>query len=238
MRLDPPTEAILFLAALTLTGCAYDAAPAGPARHESKSIELDNCELVSVDLNMAAGDLLVDAGSAKLMDADFTYSVPAWRPQVHYTNTGVRGRLLIEQGGHSHGPAGKAQHRWNIRMNQSVPLDFTVHFGAGEARLNLGALSLHSVDVHMGVGQLNLDLRGTPTRDYDVRVRGGVGEANIYLPSGAGIYADVAGGLGGINVQGLHREGSHYVNDAYEHAKVRIRLDVKGGVGAINLYGG
>lgn len=137
MRLDPTTEAILFLAALTLAGCAYNAPPAGPALHESKSIELDNCELVSVNLNMAAGDLLVDGGSAKLMDADFTYNLPAWRPQVRYTNTGVRGRLVIEQGGRAQGSGGKAQHRWNLRMNQSVPLDFTVHFGAGEARLNL-----------------------------------------------------------------------------------------------------
>lgn len=238
MRLYPSTQAILFAAALALTGCAYDAGSAGPVEHESKSIEVDNSELVSVDLNMAAGDLTVNSGSAKLMDADFTYNVPAWRPQVRYTNTGVRGRLVIEEGGRARGHAGKMEYRWNIRMNDAVPLDFTLHFGAGEARLNLGDLSLHSVDVHMGVGQLNLDLRGNPKRDYDVRVRGGVGEANIYLPTGAGIYADVSGGIGGIKVQGLRQEGSHYVNDAYEHAKVRIRLDVKGGAGAINLYGG
>jgi hypothetical protein len=237
MQLYRSTQPILFTAALALAGCAYDAAPNGPVEHESKSIELDNSELVSVDLTMAAGDLIVNGGSAKLMDADFTYNVPAWRPQVRYTNTGVRGRLTIEEGGHARGHAGKMQYRWNIRMNETVPLDFTVHFGAGEARLNLGEMSLHSVDVNMGVGQLNLDLRGNPKRDYDVRVRGGVGEANIYLPGGAGVYADVAGGIGGIKVQGLHQEGSHYVNDAYEHAKVRIRLDVKGGVGAINLYG-
>jgi hypothetical protein len=230
---------VLFAAALSLAGCAFEATPVGPPEHESKSIELDNAELVSVNLNMAAGDLKVSGGSPKLMDADFVTNVPAWKPEVRYTNTGVRGRLTIDEGGHAHGhTSGKMKYEWDIRLNESVPLDVTVHFGAGEARLNLGSLSLHSVEIGMGVGQLNLDLRGTPKRDYDVRVRGGVGEANIYLPADAGVYADASGGIGGIKVQGLHQEGGHYVNDAYDHAKVKIRLDIKGGVGAINLYGG
>ena len=229
----------LFAAALSLAGCAFEATPVGPAEHESRSLELDNAELVTVNLNMAAGDLKVSGGSAKLMDADFVTNVPAWKPEVRYTNTGVRGRLTIDEGGHAHGhTAGKMKYEWDVRLNETVPVDVTVHFGAGEARLNLGALSLHSVEVDMGVGQLNLDLRGNPKRDYDVRVRGGVGEANIYVPANAGVYADASGGIGGIKVQGLHQEGRHYVNDVYDHAKVKIRLDIKGGVGAINLYGG
>jgi hypothetical protein len=33
----------------------------------------------------------------------------------------------------------------------------------------------------------------------------------------------------------MRNEGHHYVNDAYEHAKVRIHLDIHGGVGSIRL---
>ena len=35
--------------------------------------------------------------------------------------------------------------------------------------LNLGNLALRSVDVDMGVGKLNLDLRGNPKKNYEVR---------------------------------------------------------------------
>ena len=42
-------------------------------------------------------------------------------------------------------------------------------------------------------------------------------------------------GLGEIKVQGLRAEGEHWVNDAYGTSKVQLRLDIQGGVGAINL---
>ena len=37
-------------------------------------------------------------------------------------------------------------------------MDLKVHFGAGEARLDLGSLDLRSVAVDMGVGKLQMDL--------------------------------------------------------------------------------
>ena len=122
-----------------------------------------------------------------------------------------------------------------MRFNDNVPLDLRVEFGAGEGRLNLGSLSLRSVEFEMGAGTLSLDLRGTPSKDYSVRVRGGVGEATVYLPKEIGISATASGGIGDISVTGLRKSGDRYVNDAYERAAVRIRLDVQGGVGSIKL---
>src|SRR4029077_13197893 len=105
----------------------------------------------------------------------------------------------------------------------------------GEARLNLGSMNLRSVNVEMGAGTLRLDLRGAPRKDYSVRIRGGVGEATVYLPKEVGISATASGGIGEISVTGLRKDGGRYVNDAYERATVRIRLDIEGGVGAIKL---
>jgi predicted membrane protein len=113
--------------------------------------------------------------------------------------------------------------------------DLRVEFGAGEARLNLGSLSLRSVNVEMGAGTRRLDLRGTPSKDYSVRIRGGVGEATVYLPKEIGISATASGGIGDISVTGLRKSADHYVDDAYERAAVRIRLDIQGGVGSIRL---
>jgi len=110
-----------------------------------------------------------------------------------------------------------------------------IEFGAGEAQLNLGSLDLRSVDIQIGAGTLRLDLRGAPTKDYSVRIRGGVGEATVYLPKEIGISATAVGGIGDISVTGLRKSGERYVNDSYERAAVRIRLDIKGGVGSIRL---
>ena len=90
----------------------------------------------------------------------------------------------------------------------------------------------------MGVGELRLDLRGTPQNDYTVNLRGGVGEVTVYLPRDVGIVASAQGGIGGVNARGLEKRDGEYVNEAYGHAKTTVRLDIRGGIGAINLIGG
>jgi len=217
-------------------GCTEDFGPPGPTRTETRSVDLDSSELVRAELKMGAGQLTVRGGAPKLMEAEFTYNRPAMRPTVHYDASGFRGHLLVEE------PSGvhhvNSNYRWDLRFSDDKPLDLIVHFGAGEGRLDVGELRLRSLEIHMGVGELRVDLRGMPKNDYDVSIHGGVGEATIYLPEGVGVEAEAHGGIGGINARGLEKRDGRYVNDAYGHAKTNIRLDVHGGIGAINLLGG
>jgi len=223
----------LLAAATCLCGCIIEAP--GPTQHDSRSIDLDASERVSVDLNMGAGNLRVEGGAQKLMRADFSYNVASWRPYVRYSSAAGHGHLSIEQPSSGHTHVGHNRYQWDLRLNRDVPMDIHVHFGAGEAELSLGSLSLRSVEVEIGVGKLNLDLRGNPKRNYDVRIRGGVGEATVRVPSDVGVYGEVEGGIGEIHTTGLHQEGRRYFNSAYEHSKVTIHLDVRGGIGAIRL---
>src|ERR1700675_579991 len=87
---------------LIMTGCVEDFGPPGPTRTETRSIELDNSELVRAELKMGVGELHVRGGSPKLMDAEFTFNRPAMRPSVHYDNSGFRGHLLVEEPSHLH----------------------------------------------------------------------------------------------------------------------------------------
>jgi predicted membrane protein len=191
--------------------------------------------MVHVDLSMGAGNLTIGGGERKLLNAEFTYNVASWRPEVRYSSTGAHGNLTIRQPGQGHAQIGHTKYEWDLALNNDVPMDLTLHFGAGEARLDLGSLSLRNVDVDMGVGKLEMDLRGNPKHNYDVRIRGGIGEATVRLPAGVGIYAEGSGGIGEIKTQGLRRESEHWVNDAYEDSKVRIHLDIHGGIGSIRL---
>jgi hypothetical protein len=219
---------------LALSGCTMNVAPSGPEQHESRTIDLDKSEHVRVELKMGAGELDVRGGAQKLMEADFTYNVPAWKPDVRYRSAGSAGDLTIEQHGSS-SFSGKNRNHWDLRFYDGTPLDMRVEFGAGEARLNLGSVTLRGLDLQMGAGTLSLDLRGTPKKDYSVRMRGGVGEATVHLPKQVGIMATASGGLGDISVTGLSKKGDRYVNDAYDQAPVRIRLDLQGGIGSIRL---
>jgi hypothetical protein len=220
--------------AFALTGCVDLTQGTGPEQHETQSIDLDKAEMVRVEIKLGAGELEVEGGASKLLDADFTYNIPSWKPVVKYTSSGFRGTLRIEQPSHSHGGS-HVNYKWNLRLNDKVPLDISAEFGAGQARMNLGSLDLRSVRVEMGVGEARLDLRGKPTRDYSVDVQGGVGQATIYLPHDVGVIAKAAGGIGNISVRGLEKRAGVYINPAHENAPVTIHLNVQGGVGEINI---
>jgi N-terminal domain of toast_rack, DUF2154 len=226
--------ALVAAATLVLGGCSFNVENTGPVEHFQKSIDLDKSTMARVELKMGAGELRVDGGSSKLMDADFEYNIPSWRPIVRYEASSFRGELLIEQPGSSHG-GHDSKYKWNLRLNDKVPFDVVTHLGAGEAHLNMGSLNLRSVEVHMGVGEVELDLRGKPTRDYNVQIHGGIGQAVVHLPASVGIVANAAGGIGNIDVRGLEKRGGHWINAAHENSPVTIHLDVKGGIGNITL---
>lgn len=217
-----------------LAGCVDVEQRSGPPRTDPVSIDLDNSEMVRVDLRIGAGRLDVTGGSSKLLDGAFTYTNPESKPRVSWTPSSFRGLLTIEQP-HTGPHVGNNEYNWNLRLNDTKPLDVSVHLGAGEAELHMGTLNLRGVNVEMGVGKLELDLRGTPRNDYDVRIKGGVGEATVYLPPAAGISAYAKGGIGGIHAEGLDKDGDHYTNSAWGKAERRIRVDVQGGIGQINL---
>jgi hypothetical protein len=214
-----------------LTGCVGVVHQRGPPQHEFVSFDRDSSELVRVHLKMGAGEMRVGGGTDKLARADFEFSIPEWKPQVSY----AAGTLRISQPEGSSKTIGNVKYDWDVRLNREVPIEMTVNLGAGEAKLDIGKLTLRGVNVEMGVGSVDLDLRGQPKQDYSVKIRGGVGEATVHLPADVGIYAEARGGIGEISAPGLHHDGERYYNDAYRKSPVTVKLDVQGGVGSIKL---
>jgi hypothetical protein len=152
---------------LLLAACNQDSR-IGQEERETKILELDKSELTRVELKMDAGELHVAGGSRKLMEADFDYNVPGWKPQVDYHSTGVRSDIQIA---HATGAVPHGKSDWNLRFNDSVSMDLVVKMGAGQAHLNLGSMNLRSVAFDLGAGEVNVDLRGNPRRSYDVKIR-------------------------------------------------------------------
>jgi hypothetical protein len=217
---------------LLLTAC--ETARTGPTQHESAHFDLDKAEMTRVELRMGAGELNVSGGSAKMAEADFTYNVASWKPNVDYHSTGVRGDLQISQPEGS-GGIGNTEYRWDVKLNDGVLMDVVTKLGAGDARMNLGSMNLRSVELNIGAGEVTMDLRGAPKRSYDVRIYGGVGQATVYLPKSVAIDATAKGGIGEVNVRGLEERNGRWINPTQENSPVTIHLDVKGGVGQIDI---
>ena len=236
----------------------------GEMQSESKSVSLESFRgpetgvtFAHVQLKMDAGELNVTDGADGLMEADFSYNVPAWKPKVSYRPWGEVGPLLVKQGNaESARLSGDARNVWDIRLNDEVPTHLEVEMGAGESYLDLDSLNLGGhpaartdLTVGMGAGETTVDLTGDYRSSLDAIIQRGNGEATVLLPSEKGVRVTPQGGLGGnvgeinlakINAKGLQRVSDaslddSYVNDAYGESRETLRVVVQGGVGEINL---
>jgi hypothetical protein len=205
-------------------------------RNESRSIQPEDAKTVRAHLVMGAGELKVGGAADTLVEADFSYNVADWKPQMDYDVNDDVGELTVKQGSGDDGRlGGGARNEWDLRLNDDVPTGLVVEMGAGESDLDLDSLSLTGLDLEMGAGETTVDLTGDYAQDFDASIEGGVGEATVLVPSEVGVRVRAEGGLGKINAEGFQREGEAYVNDAYGDSDVSLNVDVRGGVGSINL---
>jgi N-terminal domain of toast_rack, DUF2154 len=209
--------------------------PVGETRTTSKTVPLGPEKSVDVQIKMGAGELRVANGASGLMNADFTYNVDAWKPEVRYEASHDRGMLTIEQPSGSHNYSGTKRYHWDIRLNNHVPMDMSVNMGAGKALLNLAGLNLNNFGVNMGAGEADIDLDGVWQHDLAASIHGGVGKLTLHLPSDVGVRATVQGGLGTIHANGFAKEGDDYTNSAYGNSKVNLNINIEGGIGEVNL---
>jgi hypothetical protein len=227
---------LLVVASVFLGSCGTQGQKVGEMQRESRSIQPEDAQSVRAHLMMGAGELKVSGAADALMEADFSYNVADWKPEVSYDVSGETGELSVEQG-NSEGVrlGGDARNEWEVRFNDEVPTDLVVEMGAGESNLDLDSLTLTGLDLEMGAGKTTVDLTGDYAQGFDASLESGVGEATVLVPSEVGVRVKAEGGLGKINAEGFQREGQAYVNDAYGDTEVTLDVDVRGGVGAINL---
>jgi hypothetical protein len=228
-----PLAATAVLALLS-AGCMVVSNDSGSVESESQTVELKGAQSIQMDVEMGAGLLKMRGGAAPLMDADFRYSPAARRPEVKYAVNGGRGTLIVRQHGNQT-MGSNNKNEWELRLNEDVPMDVSVKMGAGEGVLDLGNVSLHSLEIDMGVGELKLNLTGHPRNDVDVRVNGGVGEATVRLPRRARLEVEAHGGLGEITTSGLTKRGGLWVNEPSGESNAAMHVSVNGGIGGIHL---
>ena len=207
----------------------------GSMKTESKSIPLGEADSVRVRISIGAGELTIEGGAKELMEGEFATNVRHWMPEVDYRVSGSRGDLRIRQRRHSGIPLGHAENRWDVRLNNDVPIDLDINMGAGENRVDFRQVDARSLDIDMGVGELSLDLSAERTRDLDINIDGGIGEATIYLPSETGVRVKVDGGIGEVNASGLAKSGGVYTNEAYAKPGPRLNISIDAGIGSVNL---
>jgi hypothetical protein len=225
---------LVVLSLMVIAGCNMGDWDTGPPQTESQTVKLGGAKSARVEIEMSAGELSVGPGAKELLEADFSYRSPSSRPEVEYNVSEGQGKLTIRHRSSVHGRGG-GHNKWDLQLSNKVPLELKVDQGAGRAKLTLGGLSLHRLDLNIGAGETIVDLSGDWKNDLTANIQGGVGRATVRLPSEVGVRATAHGGIGAINVHGLKKDGDAYVNEAYGKSPITVQVKVEGGVGEINL---
>jgi predicted membrane protein len=212
----------------------------GELRTETQSVALGEASSVVADVSIGVGKLDISGGATDLMNATFNYNIAAWKPVVSYDVKGTEGTLLVQQpsqGAISTSP--NTRYDWDLRFKNDVPVTMKVDIGVGEGNLRFAGLDLRRLEVNSGVGDTTLDLTSLNTQqDVSVLVKGGVGQVTITLPTDTGVRVTADGGLGNINANGLTVNGNTFTNTAYGTTPTTINIDVKTGIGNIQLVQG
>jgi hypothetical protein len=209
--------------------------PVGDLQQETQSIPLEDVDSAKIFLDVGAGEVNVKGGTRELFEGEFSFNVERWKPKLEYEVYEGRAEVAVKQSSSKGIPVGNTRNLWDIYLNETIPLDIDVDFGAGEGDLDLRGLILRSLKIDMGVGDLTVDLSGEHEHDFNVKIDGGVGSVKVYIPQEVGVRVYVDKGIGSVDIRGLKKQGDVYTNEAYQASDVTIDIDIDAGIGSINL---
>lgn len=203
--------------------------------HHQQTIDAKGAKALKMSIKMPAGELRMGGGAQQALEADFSYGGSWVPPAIDYSVDDGIGELDISQGSGTTLVV-NSDNAWNLKVNNSIPLDLEVDVGAGRGEFRFAKVDLTRLQLNIGAGQADVDLSGERAKDLEAEIEGGVGQATIRLPKNVGVVAEVHGGLGSVDTHGLkEEEDGHYVNEAYGKTPSTIHLSVNGGIGSIKL---
>ncbi|HEX8246061.1 MAG TPA: LiaF domain-containing protein [Longimicrobium sp.] len=226
-----PRRALAALAAAAvLAGCGHDA-DASPRRHRMREMtsarQLSGERQLAVQVRYGAGRLQVQPATGDLLyRMDLRYDEEGFRPVAEYDRGA--GRLTLGIEGRERGGSGRHggdEEHADISLAPAVPMDLELQFGAGEAAVELGGMSLRELSLETGASSSTLSF-SRPNRVAARLVKVQAGAAELRATGLGNARAERFEFQGGMGQATLDFGG------AWDHsATARVQM----GVGAVRL---
>ena len=125
---------------------------AGPEVTESISVEAPDAEETRVSLSFGAGKLTVSPGAENLVDGTIIYNVEDLKPEIIENGNNIE----IKQGNFRNlPPFNDMKNEWDLKLGD-MPIDLTISAGAYDGTIELGGLSLTSLEVNDGASNVDV----------------------------------------------------------------------------------
>lgn len=169
---------VLMVAAAALAGTP---AQAQSWRTLTSSRQIWGTEPVAVEVEYGAGTLDIERSesSSLLYRMEMRYDEEHMTPVAEFDSASRRLRLGSEgreqRGGRMHDGS-----TLEIELSDQVPLDLGLHFGAGEAEMDLGGLRIRNLDIETGASQTTIRIDApNPIRAESVELQAGAAELRV-----------------------------------------------------------
>ena len=148
--------AILILS-LASMACGFsislpDRPKAGPEVKESITVAAPDSKQTRLSLSFGAGKLALSPGGKNLVDGTIIYNVEDLKPEIVKDG----GNIEIKQGDFKSLPPFKdMKNEWDLKLGDA-PMDLVISAGAYDGTIELGGLSLKSLEVKDGAADVDL----------------------------------------------------------------------------------
>lgn len=152
----------------------------GDAEHdEERSVALQGATSARARIDMSVGELVLAGGASDLMNGRFMFDEEL-APKIDYDVRDGVGELKIEQ---SRGRRVMKwnRNRWEIALNDDVPLELDVHMATGKLEAILSSLRLTTVRLHHTTGETSIDLGGHQLALSEVKIEQSTGRTHLDL---------------------------------------------------------
>jgi hypothetical protein len=239
--------AILVLSLATMA-CGFsvdlpDRAQAGPDVEESITVQAPQSGTTRLSISFGAGKLKLSPGAENLVDGTVVYNVDDLKPEVIQSGNNIE----IKQG-HLTGlpPIRDIKNEWDLQLGEA-PMDLVLAAGAYDGTIELGGLSLKSLEVKDGASNVDLSFSKSNPEEMSI-LQYTTGASDVKLTSLANANFSTmtfSGGAGNFTLDfggDLRREAVITIESGFGNLSLIIPKDVNAKVtvdsAAVNINHG
>ncbi|NLM45334.1 MAG: hypothetical protein GX200_00840 [Firmicutes bacterium] len=129
----------------------------------------------------------------------------------------------------------RAESRWEVGVGVGLPVEISLETGATDAEIDMSGLTVDSLEIKAGAGDLDLILGRTEGK---INIESGAGSITIKIPDDVGVRLRTAGALLSVKTEDSQviSVGQHqYESRDLEEKTAVVEVEIKAGAGSVTL---